>query len=306
MERFYIKNDFNMRNEQIGIVFIEYAHEQNKHVHEGVEIVYIVEGKNEHTINNERVKAQKGSLILLNKDCVHSFTNLEATKYYNVMFLPSFLSPSLDKSDTISDIFKAYGSETKKDFIALHFQDEQIEYIQGLFSSMFNESVLKDVGYLNFVQAKLNELIITIVRAAAKENSTNYAIKKGKRYALLDSVMDYITDHCCETLYLEDVATLFGYESTHFSRILKQEVGLSFKQLVIRKRLDKALTEIWCNKGTIEEIIPKYNFTNKTYFYKVFKTHYGTNPKNIMDLSKMITDYGMSKNLDTKHNESSK
>ena len=65
MLRFQIDQYNLLENEQIDLKFIEYAHEQEKHTHMAIEIVYVVEGKGEHVVNGKKIQAQRGTLIML-------------------------------------------------------------------------------------------------------------------------------------------------------------------------------------------------------------------------------------------------
>jgi len=279
-----IAEDFNVKNPKVGVIYIEFSHEESEHIHEGIEVVYIIGGRGTHVINDKKIKAKRGTLIILNKESVHSFYNIEPMKYYNVMFDPSFLNSSLTKDDTISELFKVYGAETDQECIAINLEDEKIAEMEKVFFDMFMEGSQKNIGYLNIIQSKLQEVIITIIR--------NNVLKEEEitKNIVFEEAVDYITEHCCENLRLEEVAEMFGYESTYFSRILKRDFGFGFKQLVVRKKLDKAMREIWGGEDTIEEIIQKYGFTNKTYFYTTFEKIYGEKPKLIMDYGKLIRD----------------
>ena len=84
---------------------------------------------------------------------------------------------------------------------------------------------------------------------------------------------------------------MLRYVSTHFSRVLKKKFGFGFKQLVVKKKLDKAMFYIWEGKDSIDDIILKCGFSNKTYFYEVFEKHYGTKPKYVKEYSKNYGQY---------------
>ena len=286
MQTFYIENSNVIENNQVNIAFIEYAHEQDKHIHEGIEIVYIVDGRGEHIVNDTRIKVKRGSLIIMNKDCVHSFTNIEHLKYYNLMFDPSYISDKLKKEDSISDVFNLFGIETNKEFLCVDFENEKINETEKLFYKIFNEGINKDLGYLNIIRAVLEQLLILIFR-----NYSLDAEKKVENNDVFDDAFRYISEHCCENIKLEEVAELFGYESTHFSRVLKKKFGFGFKQLVVKKKLDRAMVYIWEGRENIDDIILKCGFSNKTYFYEVFEKHYGTKSKYVKEYGKNYGQY---------------
>ena len=54
---------------------------------------------------------------------------------------------------------------------------------------------------------------------------------------------------------------------------------LKVKKLLIKRRLSKVLSYLWREDVSIEDIISKCGFTNKSYFYKVFEEQFGVKPK---------------------------
>lgn len=280
---------FNLlENEQIDLKFIEYAHEQEKHTHVAVEIVYVVEGSGEHIIDGKKIKAKRGTLIILDRDCVHSFINIEPMKYYNIMFMPSYLSDKLKSEDNISNLFEVYNVKTERKFFSINFEQDKIKDIEKIFFEMMQEGINKDLCYMDMVHKKFGELMIHILRNCSFNNEEE---RQEHKNDVFDNVFEYIFEHCCENPKLEDVADYFGYESVHFSKEIKKRFGCSYKPLVIKCKLDKAMTYIWTGQGTIDEILLKCGFSNKTYFYEVFEKYYGTKPKHIMKYSKNYKEF---------------
>ena len=153
---------------------------------------------------------------------------------------------------------------------------------------MLQEGINKDFCYMDMVHKKFGELMILILRNCSKGIEKE---QQEKKYDIFDEVFEYIFENCCENPKLEDVAAHFGYEPVHFSKVIKKKFGFSFKPLVIKCKLDKAMRYIWTGKGTIDEIISMCGFSNKTYFYEVFEKYYGTKPKDIMNYGKNYKEY---------------
>ena len=85
---------FKIENEQLScdVKYIEYGCDEKSHVHDGIEIIYIVAGRGEHKINDVSHRVQRGSLIIIDYECVHSVKIWETTKYYNILFRADFLN----------------------------------------------------------------------------------------------------------------------------------------------------------------------------------------------------------------------
>lgn len=274
-------------NKEFGIVYVDFSHVQEKHIHDGIEIVYIVEGNGVHYIDGERIETKKGTLLIINPDSVHSFVNIEQMKYFNLMFKTSFLHKELADKNTIEELFDYYNVKTDKNFIVLNFFDEDDEKkTEKVFNAIFSECINKKIRYMDVVHGKFEELVIKIIRKYITENKDDIKDK-----TVFDEALEYITENCCNKLSLDEVSEMFGYESTHFSRMLKKNFGYGFKQLIIKGRLNAAVAELWGSEETIENVLIKYGFTNKTHFYKSFEKYYGVKPKNMVEYGKNYSNY---------------
>jgi YesN/AraC family two-component response regulator len=59
--------------------------------------------------------------------------------------------------------------------------------------------------------------------------------------------------------------------SSYFSRLFKNQVGISFSEYLIKARVNKATEYLKFTKLSIEEIADLTGFKNVSYFYKTYK-----------------------------------
>ena len=76
----------------LSICHLPYGTYESEHVHNGIEIVYIVNGMGEHCINGKKYNVKKGSVIIVNPFELHCFTAIDNFEYYNLNFECAFLS----------------------------------------------------------------------------------------------------------------------------------------------------------------------------------------------------------------------
>ncbi len=95
--------------------------------------------------------------------------------------------------------------------------------------------------------------------------------------------MNYISNNSREGRHLEDGAKIYHYKPGYLSKKLKEYCGMSFKQLLIRKRLADVINSLLDTDKNIDDIIYECGFTNKTYFYDLFEKEYGVKPKFIRE-----------------------
>lgn len=85
----------------------------------------------------------------------------------------------------------------------------------------------------------------------------------------------YMENHYTEELSLEGVADQVGISSFYLSRLFKQELGVTFLEVLTSLRLDRALQLLITTDLSAQVIGEQCGYLNPTYFYKVFKKHAG-------------------------------
>lgn len=278
---------FKIENEQLNcdIKYIEYGCDEEEHLHGGIEISYIVAGHGENRLNNISRRAQRGTLIIIDYDCVHSTKIWETTKYYNILFRADFLKENFSPESGLGDVLASYGFELKDGFLCIDIDDESdAQRIEDIFFEILNESIKKEFGYAGFIRNYIDNILNLAVRRAVSK-------PYGYEELPLSDAIDYITDNCDLPLKLTEVAKLFNYDPRYFSSKLKKHYGLSFKQFLMRKRLNAVILTLWKTDESIDSVIAQCGFTNKTYFYNVFEKTYGIKPKYIREYRKNYAKY---------------
>lgn len=264
--------------DNFAVSYIEYGCDVTEHIHNGIEIVYIVAGHGEHIIDGNVVNTKRGSLLFMDYNCVHKIQMWETMKYYNIMFSAAFLSDNIKKDANLQEILiKYYNVDIPGKFFCVDFEDEdEAQRIERLFFDMLNEGIKKNSRYIEITKCHFNEVLNLMIRTQQHQEKTCFD-------SVLVEAMSYIKNNSTESLKLENVAKKFKYKSGYFSKRLKEYCGMSFKQLLISKRLSDAVSELLTTSKSVDEIIQECGFTNKTYFYDVFEKAYGVKPKFIRE-----------------------
>lgn len=93
-------------------------------------------------------------------------------------------------------------------------------------------------------------------------------------------------DRDYKTITLSNLADYMGYNTAYLSRMIKQETGQNFKDLVMNKRLEHAAVLLKNSTLSIQDIITRCGLVNETHFYKKFSIRYGCSPRNYREDAK--------------------
>ena len=88
---------------------------------------------------------------------------------------------------------------------------------------------------------------------------------------------EYIEKHIDEVLTVAKIAGTVGYSEYHFSRIFRQETGVSVMEYVKSEKLRRASGDIR-NGAKIVDTAVKYGWESHNGFTKAFKKEFGYCP----------------------------
>ena len=91
-------------------------------------------------------------------------------------------------------------------------------------------------------------------------------------------VLDYIDKHFLYDLTLGTVAEHFHFSEKYFSRYFKQKMDVSYTQYLTSLKIRQAKYDLQHTDTTLYEIAMKLNFSDSSYFTKVFKNMEGITP----------------------------
>ena len=107
------------------------------------------------------------------------------------------------------------------------------------------------------------------------------AIRQEASYqTVVREAREYIMQHYSEnSLDLTGVARELGCNPAYLSRMMKQEMGLSFKEFLTNLRIHEACVFMQNPKLSLMQIAEKAGYSNQYYFSTAFKKQIGFSPK---------------------------
>lgn len=256
--------------------FVEFP----KHKHDYIEIIYMCSGKTVHLINdNTRIVLEQGDLLFLNQ---HAFHAIEAAGEndiaVNFMILPEFFDVAFamleGENELRNFLIGSLMQDTgKSDY--LHFKVADVLPVQNLVENMV-WSLLKQQGHgRNINQTTMGLLFLHLMNYIEKIEQHNEAQRDSMTVM---TALRYIEDNY-RMASLTELAGELNLSVYHLSRLIKQNTGSTFKELLQRKRLNKAVQLLSETRLSISDIIAYVGYDNASYFFRIFKDKYGVSPR---------------------------
>ena len=127
------------------------------------------------------------------------------------------------------------------------------------------------------LKSMLQTLLLEIARRYRIEKSGNTP------KTLAEQIIDYMGDHS-DVVTLKDIAAHFSYHPNYISALLHRETGRKFTEILLEKRMERAVLLMKNTSLTIEEISVLLGYSNHSNFYKAFKEYYQMTPREYLKL----------------------
>lgn len=104
------------------------------------------------------------------------------------------------------------------------------------------------------------------------------AQRKYKNRLNLEDVKQYMEQHCMEMITLEQLAQIFFVSKEYLSKAFKKEYDVNVTDYVVQLRMAKAREWVMDNQIPFKHIAEMTGYEDVSYFYRVFKKHFGVSP----------------------------
>ncbi len=98
-----------------------------------------------------------------------------------------------------------------------------------------------------------------------------------------EQIKDYIGEHLCEPITLNDIAGEIGYSKYYTSRLFKEETGLSLFEYIRRERLLASAFALRVGNERVIDVALDFMFDSHEGFTRAFANGFGITPKKFSD-----------------------
>lgn len=244
-----------------------------KHSHDFFELVFVYKGYVIDEIDGVTFRLNAGEACIHNPNATHSIIKYNNNEdiLLNIliskdMFNKSFFEKLLlDKK--LDSFFNHYmtTSNNKHNFMVFHNLSKQIEIIIDLLLREFLETQ-------NFSQIVLEAILIMLFGELLRD------FRRKDQNSFIVKIMDYISLNLT-TVTLNETSDYFNYHPKYLSFLIKQNTGRTFKDIVSSIRLQKCASLLSLTDISIDDIVEKIGYKDKSSLYSNFKKNYYVTPR---------------------------
>ncbi len=257
------------------------------HYHEYIEILYCTDGFFEAYLNGTKYPFQKGEMIIINSNEIHSVyaCGEEKNRYIVVKVLPELLygnEQSIAEAKYL--LLFMSGNSTQQKIFSSHKIDNTD--LPVAFQEILSEFTERKYGFELSVKLNIFKIFLYIVREYEKNGNTVSASIDENIAQHLCNVLDYMENNYADSIHMKKAADMCFMSYNYFSKVFKKFIGKSFNEYLIDIRLRHAKKLLISSQMPITKIASDTGFGTTSYFIEAFKKRIGTTPMHFRNSQK--------------------
>ena len=189
-------------------------------------------------------------------------------------------------SDFVDDIFTSVGEDNAQSMLFLSYLTMDGYFAMARFVKEIGrnpDEITRRIGDINSVLGRLKSAEDSKKYLAAflqeviqlRDNSSS-----GKNNQILQNALQYIDENFTDgTMSLNTAASAAGLSPNRFSTLFSHEMGMTFIEYLIKKRMDRACELLMTTDLKSSEIAYRSGYNDPHYFSATFKKYMGMSPK---------------------------
>jgi AraC-like DNA-binding protein/mannose-6-phosphate isomerase-like protein (cupin superfamily) len=253
------------------------------HRHPFHQVLYYSRGRGTQQLGEQRRPVAPGSICFLAAGVAHSFlgTGPRPATCLALDFELEEVEHKPRHDDDAAVLENALRAGEREVFpLSAKFQRQ----VAACMKRINRETEARQTGYATAVQGMLLELLALFLRATRRTPAfarshapprwRNEVVVR-RAVALADEAPDEVE---AEPPTLTRAAREVGVSPNHLNRLLRQQTGLTFRQLLIQRRLENAKSLLRSGDETCTEIAMACGFGDSNYFARLFRRKTGLSP----------------------------
>jgi len=243
------------------------------HIHEMVEVVYMMAGEMEFIVEETKILVKTGDIIIINSLCVH-WSNAIG-RQYTQMCLLQFNYNLLFGLGVNADMHLGsfiHGSSFKYILYSINKKEIYADFARQMLD-IADEFKNKRVVYNIAITSGIYRLLVIIFREGFLSMPENSDFLK-----VVSEALKHVKMHFNDNVTLQDIAKKINISIHHFCRLFKKATGHTFIDYLNYYRVSIAKTKLLQADIIISEVFADVGFNNHSYFNRVFKKYTGFSP----------------------------
>ena len=241
-----------------------------------MQIFEVLSGEVEIQIGTEILIASQGDFAYVPPTMVY---RVDAIGGYaairGINFEASILRENMENFD--AEVFYMFDVQSKNRISLFSHGHPVYPTLMHYMHESYEEFIAKDVCYKLPIRANIYLMMTALLRyySSTKDDSDRMIYHNVLR---LVPIINYISEHYCEKIYIEDLAAMINVSPDYFTKMFKDSIGRTPIEYINGLRVNRAMELLFKTKNSMAAIADEIGFCNPNYFHKIFKQYMNQSP----------------------------
>ena len=250
-----------------------------EHIHDSLELAYVLEGSAKHFLRAEVYAVKKGDYFFVDFGTAHGYSGTEDFQVLNCMFLPELIEESLVGCTSFDQLLRVclgryHNQQMIQTPVNRIFTDGDGQ-ILALLQGICREAESNRLGSREILRGKLLEIMILTTRKIVEGV---YEAQKPVLSIPIDQAVSYFHGHLQEKSVLQQFCREHHYSVPYISSKFREELGCTAVQYLQRLRIEKSCKLLAASQQSIRQIAEAVGYENEKFFHKLFRRLMGMSP----------------------------
>ncbi len=247
----------------------------NNHIVNFYIIFFVVDGEGYHTIDFTDYKYQKGTILLVRKDQIHSFFKSPNVKGYLLIFTEEFIVRHLNRLEALKSL-QLFNELLSFPKIELKAGGEDFGSFTALVKHLEFEYEFEDEYSVGITRSILHIMITKLFRIKSKKEEL---IDKRKYLEEFLTFQQMVEQNCFNNKKVMNYAQEMGFSTKKLNHIVQAIVNKPAKTFIDEIVIMQIKRLLISTNQPIKEIAYTAGFDDTTNFFKYFKKHTDSSPE---------------------------
>lgn len=243
-------------------------------------LIVVTEGSLSVNINEISLQLFEGNILIISPYVNFNTNILDGNSgcyeiYISIENFETVFADFITNEDILSKFFSmAYYSKKKSSYLLFRTEPDVdlFEFLRYLYFEYLNNAKYRERMLGNII----NAFFVILLR-----NQENNYVTSSNTTALVDDNISYILNYIqnnYKDISLASTSKYFNYSERQMARIIKENTGKNFSDLIRELKLNKAAELLKNPEISISAIIDHVGFSDTSSFYRLFKKQFNNTP----------------------------
>lgn len=234
----------------------------DSHYHSAVEIIVPIKGEVIYQVEGVEYAVQTGEVLIVPPNRVHNLRMEAGSERYLLLFEPDGIF-GLRDMPLIDNLLR--------NILYLDKQPELQETVRSLLLKCVECYENREFLWNSICYSYLTQMYVRLGQCYAAHITPQRQEVRTMDPEIVDSARLFIDQNFARELTLDDVSSFTGFSKYYFSRIFKQQLGVSFSEYLRQKRVSVAVELLIHSRQSIQEIAKSAGFGSISTFNRIFR-----------------------------------